>query len=193
MRRFIERDTGAKEYFEIPLAKAFRIYNETYTNLSGIGRPATGPSMSAMPGKVQILDILEDEDGNKTDFLCRFVQARHPKWAGKTFLAKYSETATWLDGPNGLRPSNGKEKFFWEDELAALMKSEEGSSGQWKVTNDRWKTPSATKPITEATTETNVEVNAKADAALGVANISALNADYIAELNAEKQHGAAGL
>lgn len=191
MRRFVERDTGAKEYFELPLAKAFQIYNETFTNVSGIGRPATGPSMSAMPGKVQIIDIEEDKHGNKKTFLCRFVQARHPKWAGKTFRAEYSETATWLDGPNGLRPADGEQKFFWEDELAALMKSEEGSSGQWKVTNDRWtnKTPSITEVNTGTNTKTNSESHSELDAGMN----AELDADYHAELDAEQQHTASGL
>lgn len=92
--------------------------------------------MSAKPGKVQILDIREWEDGTKT-FECVFLQARNPAWVGKIFSAEYSETATWLDGHNRLRPAFGKEKFFWEDEYAALVKSEEGSSGQWKITNNR--------------------------------------------------------
>ncbi|CAG8957385.1 hypothetical protein HYFRA_00010811 [Hymenoscyphus fraxineus] len=133
---FVERDTGAKEFFELPLAKVFKIYNETRSRVSGLARGAQGPSMSAKPGKVQILDIVEHKDGRKS-FLCTFIQARHPAWVGRTFHAEYSETATWLDGDNGLKPFDA-DKFFWEDEYAALVKSQEGSSGQWNVTNDRW-------------------------------------------------------
>ena len=41
---FIERDTGPKRYFEVPLGRAYQIFNESYRRLSGIGRTVRGPS-----------------------------------------------------------------------------------------------------------------------------------------------------
>ncbi|MCH6573639.1 MAG: lysine 2,3-aminomutase, partial [Bacteroidetes bacterium] len=56
---FIERNTGAKSYFEIPLYRAYEIYKEAYENISGLGRTVRGPSMSALPGKVSVEGITE--------------------------------------------------------------------------------------------------------------------------------------
>ena len=44
---FVERDTGPKHYFEVPLARALRIFNEAYRQVSGLARTVRGPSMSA--------------------------------------------------------------------------------------------------------------------------------------------------
>src|SRR5262249_40194301 len=49
---FVERDTGAKNYFEVPLARALEIFQGAYKTVSGLGRTVRGPSMSATPGKV---------------------------------------------------------------------------------------------------------------------------------------------
>lgn len=48
---FVERDTGAQRYFEVPLAKAWKIYRQATQRVSGLARTARGPSMSAGPGK----------------------------------------------------------------------------------------------------------------------------------------------
>ena len=52
---FVERDTGAKHYFEVPLAQALNIYNDAASCISGIGRTVRGPSMSTTPGKVHVI------------------------------------------------------------------------------------------------------------------------------------------
>ena len=54
---FVERDTGAKNYFEVPLAEAYHIYREAMKQVSGLARTARGPSMSAGPGKVEIQGV----------------------------------------------------------------------------------------------------------------------------------------
>ena len=51
---FVERDTGPKRYFEVPLARTLDIFNTAYRQMSGIARTVRGPSMSALPGKVLI-------------------------------------------------------------------------------------------------------------------------------------------
>lgn len=117
---FVERDTGARQYFEVPLAKAWEIYREAMQNVSGLGRTARGPSMSADPGKVEIQGVTEIQ-GEKV-FVLRFIQGRNPDWVQRPFFAKYDEKATWL---NHLTPAFGEEKFFFEDEFEQ-MKKEKG-------------------------------------------------------------------
>ena len=51
----VGRDTGAREYFELPLVDAWQIYREAMSKVSGLARTARGPSMSAGPGKVEVL------------------------------------------------------------------------------------------------------------------------------------------
>lgn len=114
---FVERDTGAKRYFEVPLAQAWNIYRDAMKNVSGLGRTARGPSMSADPGKVEIQGIAEIK-GEKV-FVLRFIQGRNPDWVQRPFFAKYDEEATWL---NHLKPAFGEEKFFFEDEFEAMKK-----------------------------------------------------------------------
>ncbi len=107
---FVERDTGAKHYFEVPLARAWEIYREAIKQVSGLSRTVRGPSMSATPGKVEIQGITEVA-GEKV-FVCRFIQGRNPDWVQRPFFARYDETATWLPD---LKPAFGEEKFFFEE------------------------------------------------------------------------------
>ena len=92
---FIERDTGAKRYFEIPLERAWHVYREAKKQVSGLARTARGPSMSAGPGKVEVQGISEIK-GEKV-FVLRFIQARNPDWVQIPFFAKFDDKATWLD------------------------------------------------------------------------------------------------
>ncbi|GAP75129.1 lysine 2,3-aminomutase [Pseudoalteromonas sp. CO325X] len=112
---FIERDTGAKRYFELPLYKTWETFREAYKQVSGVSRTVRGPSMSAGPGKVEVSGVSEIA-GEKV-FVLRFIQARNPDWVQRPFFAKYDENATWL---NDLKPAFGEEKFFWEDEYNAM-------------------------------------------------------------------------
>ena len=113
---FVERDTGAKRYFEVPLVRAFEIYREAIQQVSGLARTARGPSMSAGPGKVEIQSIIE-LNGEKV-FVLRFIQGRNPDWVQQIFFAKYDENATWYDD---LVPAFGEEKFFFTDEYNAMI------------------------------------------------------------------------
>ena len=114
---FVERDTGAKRYFEIPLERAWHIYRDAAKQVSGLARTARGPSMSAGPGKVEIQGISEI-NGEKV-FVLRFIQARNPDWVQRPFFAQYDPLATWLDH---LKPAFGEEKFFFQDEYDAMCK-----------------------------------------------------------------------
>ena len=121
---FVERDTGAKKYFEVPLERALNIFNRAYQQVSGLARTVRGPSMSATPGKVLI-------DGRATVmgedvFVLKFLQARDPAWVGKPFFAKFDPKATWLDD---LRPAFGEREFFFEPGLRAMTGQQHGNQG----------------------------------------------------------------
>ena len=108
---FVERDTGARHYFEVPLVRAWEIYREAIQRVSGIARTARGPSMSSDPGKVEIQGVTEI-NGEKVLAL-RMIQGRNPDWVQRPFFARYDEQATWL---NHLQPAFGEERFFFEQD-----------------------------------------------------------------------------
>ena len=107
---FVERDTGAKAYFEVPLARAYKVFTEAYSQVSGLCRTVRGPSMSASPGKV-LMDGITEVGGEKV-FALKFLQGRDPSWVNRLFFAQYDPKATWLDG---LKPAFGEERFFFEE------------------------------------------------------------------------------
>lgn len=112
---FVERDTGAKRYFELPLVRAAEVYREAIKQVSGLARTARGPSMSAGPGKVEIQGVTEV--GGEKVFLLRFLQGRNPDWVQRPFFARFDPEATWFDD---LRPAFGESRFFFEDEYDAM-------------------------------------------------------------------------
>lgn len=92
---FIERDTGAQHYFSVPLARAYQIFTEAYSKVSGLAKTVRGPSMSAWPGKILIDGVVGQ--GDTKHFLLKFIQCRNPQLINKPFYAKFDEKATWLD------------------------------------------------------------------------------------------------
>jgi KamA family protein len=113
---FIARDTGARNYFSVPLVRAWRIFREAYSRVSGICRTVRGPSMSANPGKVQIVGVA-DLHGEKA-FVLNFLQARKKEWVGRPFFARYDEHAEWL---TDLEPVEGKSEFFYTGEFRRML------------------------------------------------------------------------
>ena len=113
---FVERDTGARRYFEVPLARAWEVYREAMKQVSGLGRTARGPSMSADPGKVEIQGVTEVQ-GEKV-FVLRFIQGRNPDWVQRPFFARFDAEATWL---NHLQPAFGEKEFFFEAEYRQML------------------------------------------------------------------------
>jgi len=111
---FIERDTGPKGYFEVPLARAYHIFREALSKVSGLARTVRGPSMSATPGKVVIDGVVEIK--GERCFVLSFLQARLPDWVKRPFLAKYDPHATWL---TDLRPAFGEKAFFFQQKSEA--------------------------------------------------------------------------
>lgn len=112
---FVERDTGPKNYFEVPLARAHEVFTKAFGRMSGLGRTVRGPSMSAMPGKV-LVDGITEVRGEKV-FVLKFIQGREPSWTGRVFFAKFDEKATWLDQ---LKPAFGEKEFFFEPAMRKI-------------------------------------------------------------------------
>ncbi|HSN98358.1 MAG TPA: hypothetical protein VLS89_08670, partial [Candidatus Nanopelagicales bacterium] len=77
---FVERDTGAQRYFEVPLARAAEIFHQAYRSVSGLARTVRGPSMSATPGKVLVDGVAQV--GGERVFVLQLLQARDPSWVG---------------------------------------------------------------------------------------------------------------
>ncbi|MDT3695468.1 MAG: lysine 2,3-aminomutase [Ignavibacterium sp.] len=117
---FVARNTGAQHYFSIPLVDAWNIFRKAYQSVSGICRNVRGPSMSCLPGKVQLLGVTDVKGENVMVF--RMIQGRNPDWAARPFLAKYDEDAIWY---TDLQPAFGEEKFYFTDELNQILKPEE--------------------------------------------------------------------
>ncbi|MBU1170158.1 MAG: 4Fe-4S cluster-binding domain-containing protein [Proteobacteria bacterium] len=114
---FVERDTGPKNYFSVPLAEAYDIFTNAYSRVSGLCRTVRGPSMSATPGKIQVEGISEIA-GEKV-FVLKFIQGRDPSWVNKIFYAHYDEKARWI---TELKPAFGESSFFYEDRLNEIRK-----------------------------------------------------------------------
>lgn len=108
---FVARNTGAYRYFGLPLVTAWEIYRRAYQQVSGIARTVRGPSMSAFPGKVQVVGVSEIR-GEKV-LVLQMLQGRDSDWVRKPFFAAYDEKATWLDE---LKPAFGEERFFFDKE-----------------------------------------------------------------------------
>jgi KamA family protein len=120
---FVERDTGPKHYFEVPLARGLQIYQRAVRQVSGLARTVRGPSMSATPGKVCV-DGVTEVAGERV-FALRFLQGRDPDWVGRPFFARYDERATWLDD---LAPAFGRDEFFFEPGLRMITQGRDDRS-----------------------------------------------------------------
>ena len=59
---FVERDTGARNYFEVPLVRSYEIFTAAYRSVSGLSRSVRGPCMSAFPGNVRVLGLVSLRD-----------------------------------------------------------------------------------------------------------------------------------
>jgi KamA family protein len=114
---FVERDTGPKEYFKVPLARALEVFRRAYRRVSGLGRTVRGPSMSATPGKV-VVDGVARVNGEEV-FMLHFAQARDPAWVGRPFFARFDPEAAWLDD---LEPAFGEREFFYSPRMQEIKR-----------------------------------------------------------------------
>ncbi len=92
---FVERDTGPRGYFELPLIRAWEIFGEAYAGVSGLARTVRGPSMSATPGKV-LIDGVATVAGRRV-FCLQLLQAREGGAVRRPFFARFDPQATWFD------------------------------------------------------------------------------------------------
>ena len=113
---FVERDTGARHYFEIPLVRAWEIYREAYQQVSGLARSIRGPSMSAFPGKVRVLGVTSIH-GVRV-FILEYLQARKPELVRIPFFAKYDPEATWYDQ---LEPAFDSDRPFFQEQPTEVL------------------------------------------------------------------------
>jgi L-lysine 2,3-aminomutase len=97
---FVERETGPYDYFGLPLARVYRLYADAIRTSSSFAKTVTGPTMSASPGKVQILGIVESVETGSKYFKLQFVRHRDRNRTFKPFLAEYDDKATWFDQLN---------------------------------------------------------------------------------------------
>jgi L-lysine 2,3-aminomutase len=105
---FVERDTGARDYFDMPLARCWEIFRDAYNRVSGLGRTVRGPSMSARPGKVHILGVTDY--GMQDVFVLQYLQARDPALVRRPFFAKFDPGATWF---SQLEPATEQDREFF--------------------------------------------------------------------------------
>ena len=106
---FVERDTGPRQYFDVPLYRALDLFTRAVRQVSGLGRTVRGPSMSCTPGKV-LIDGVAAVNGEQV-FVLKFIQGRDPRWTNRIFFARYDERASWIDD---LEPAF-EERFFFEE------------------------------------------------------------------------------
>ncbi|MEW1698513.1 KamA family radical SAM protein [Streptomyces sp. NPDC093249] len=92
---FVERDTGPRDFFAVPLVRAYEIFSDAYRSVPGLCRTVRGPVMSATPGKV-LVDGVPDIEGRRLMSL-RFLQCRDPAVVNQPLFAEFDETAVWLD------------------------------------------------------------------------------------------------
>ena len=114
---FVERDTGARNYFEVPLARVYEIFRDAYSQVSGLARTVRGPSMSAFPGKVRVLGVSEIR-GERV-FVLDMLQGRKSEWVRRPFYARFDPRATWLDQ---LRPAFA-DRFFFQEEPESMQQA----------------------------------------------------------------------
>ncbi len=114
---FVERNTGARRYFEVPLVRGWEIHRDATGRVSGLARTARGPCMSAAPGKIEVEGTAEV--AGERVFVLRMIQGRNPDWVQRPFFARYDPEATWLDQ---LRPAFGEPQFFFESEFERMCR-----------------------------------------------------------------------
>jgi L-lysine 2,3-aminomutase len=99
---FVERDTGPHDFFAVPLERAYTIFRDAYSTVSGLARTARGPVLSTTSGKVCV-DGVATIAGERV-FVLRYLQARDPGLVGRPFFAQFDSAATWL---SDLKPAFG--------------------------------------------------------------------------------------
>jgi len=94
---FVERQTGPYDYYSIPLARVYEIYQRAVKTSASFAKTVTAPVMSASLGKVQVLGTIDSPLDDEKYFILQYVRHRDYTKTFKPFLMKYDETSTWVD------------------------------------------------------------------------------------------------
>ncbi|MDA3942997.1 MAG: 4Fe-4S cluster-binding domain-containing protein [Bacteroidetes bacterium] len=94
---FIERETGPYDYFSVPLAEVYRMYQQAAIHTGSFAKTVTGPVMSAAKGKVQILGIIDNPVNGQKYFMMQYVRHRDFTKTFQPFFMHFDKQATWVD------------------------------------------------------------------------------------------------
>ncbi|MBE0661383.1 MAG: 4Fe-4S cluster-binding domain-containing protein [Bacteroidales bacterium] len=97
---FIERETGPYEYFSVPLAEVYRMYQHAIRETGSFSKTVTGPVMSAAKGKVQIMGVVDNPVNGNQYFMMQYVRHRDYRKTFKPFFMEFDPEATWVDQLN---------------------------------------------------------------------------------------------
>jgi lysine 2,3-aminomutase len=116
---YCARPTGEHHYFAVPLAEINKVFSKIYRSLPSLSRPSRYITQTSSAGKTSMLGVTKI-NGEKV-FALKFNESRNMEWMDKVFLAKYDEKENAIER---LKPYD-TEKYFFEDELAAMEKKKE--------------------------------------------------------------------
>ncbi|MCJ1466810.1 hypothetical protein MMC07_005430 [Pseudocyphellaria aurata] len=71
-----ESDRGARDFFSVPLERAYQISTAAYSQIGGITHTVRGSSMSASARKIRVVGI-EEVNGERV-LVLKFIKCRHP-------------------------------------------------------------------------------------------------------------------
>ncbi|HKK10191.1 MAG TPA: hypothetical protein VJ939_05105 [Bacteroidales bacterium] len=102
---FIERETGPYDYFNVPLAEVYDMYQKAAIETGSFAKTVTAPVMSAAMGKVQILGVVDNPADGKKYFMMQYVRHRDYKQTFKPFFLHYDPKATWVSQLEEVQPT----------------------------------------------------------------------------------------
>ena len=126
---FIPRNTGPRHCFEVPIHRAFRLFQKVYQNVSGLVKTIRGPVMSMKHGKIHVIGITNI--GDQKRFVLEYIQAREPSLIRTPFFARFNPEATWF---NDLEPAQESDRTFFNGEPLTCEPSLE-DTGQSETTS----------------------------------------------------------
>jgi len=103
------RDTGAFQYFRVPLSESYDLIMQAKGRFAGGIIRGKGPVMSTSHGKIEVISKRKTPKG--ICFRLQFVRARDKGIVGKQFDAEGSESAGWIDD---LSPATETDQMYFE-------------------------------------------------------------------------------
>ena len=104
---FVERDTGARHYFQLDLLQCWSTFSDAKRRVGGLARSARGPVMSAVAGKIEVLSA--ERRADEIRYQLRYVRARNEANVGPIFSAISSGPAYWV---TDLQPLTDSDKYY---------------------------------------------------------------------------------